>query len=258
MMDKFGHFVMDIIDISQVKPSLAVSFIWAIICVILYQLGIHLSELIPRFQSLDQKTRREWHNRFVSILHATVISSSAIYYWVYINPSQLIPEKMSASQCLLVDVMMGYLWYDLIFEVMNGGSFDIVGHHFIGLISHYSTRLSTNGAAGITTMMVFVAETSTPFLHTSWLLHRLNYRDTLVFQLLAAALLLTFFFCRYILGPYMLYHMFTHRSAWGDDRREVNLFYWMNVVIVAVFAALNVYWFHKLVAVAMPKKKKGE
>ena len=49
--------------------------------------------------------------------------------------------------------MMGYLWYDLIIELHSGlksAKFDkeIMAHHVAGLISHLTSRISNNGAAG--------------------------------------------------------------------------------------------------------------
>jgi hypothetical protein len=55
---------------------------------------------------------------------------------------------IGATEALCLDLMMGYLWYDSIYEVMSDGQVDTLGHHILGLISHMSTRLSNSGPLG--------------------------------------------------------------------------------------------------------------
>ena len=55
---------------------------------------------------------------------------------------------VSAYEARTVDIMMGYLWYDIIQEMSSGKvELDTIGHHIMGVTSHLSTRLSNNGAA---------------------------------------------------------------------------------------------------------------
>ncbi len=97
-------------------------------------------------------------------------------------------------------------------------------------------------------MLVYIAEGSTPFLHISWLLHQLKLKDTGGFKLLVAVLLTTFFVCRIILSPYMLWHMITFQERWGED---TFLLFWGNWLIVFLFGLLNYFWFYKLVSLAV-------
>lgn len=96
-------------------------------------------------------------------------------------------------------------------------SFEFAGHHVLGLASHLSSRLSDNEAAHFYSMLVFIAEISTPFLNISWLLHQLK-KKNVYFDVIAGLLIVTFFI-RVLVGPYMVNHMLSHREEWGQEGR---------------------------------------
>jgi TLC domain len=169
-------------------------------------------------------------------------------YWLKENPEMKIPHAVGATEAFCLDIMMGYLWYDIGYEMVDTWQADAIGHHILGLISHMSSRLSNNGAAGFYSMLVYIAEGSTPFLNISWLLHQLQMKNTLLFKVFALLLILSFFVFRIILGPFMVWHMLTHKKEWGPDAQ--GLLFWGNWVIVALFALLNYYWFYKIIQVA--------
>lgn len=100
-------------------------------------------------------------------------------------------------------------------------------------------------------MLVFIAEGSTPLLNASWLLQKLNMLNTSLFKLCALSLLVSFFVLRILLSPYMLWHMWTYRPTWGPNTDQL---FWFNFLIVALFGVLNYFWFYKLVQVSMKKK----
>lgn len=143
---------------------------------------------------------------------------------------------------------MGYLWYDMIVEISSSAKLDTLSHHILGIASHMSSRLSDNHAAGYYSMLVYLAEISTPFLHTTWLMHYLKY-DGIVFKLCVLVLLVTFL-CRCCVGPYMVGHMLTYPKEWLREEREddtgFNFLYWGNVLIVSMFALLNFAWANQL------------
>jgi hypothetical protein len=169
------------------------------------------------------------------------------------NPGvQISHGQVTAWETFTVDVMMGYLWYDIVFELLQTRQLDTLGHHVLGIVSHLSTRLSGNTGASFTTMLVFIAEGSTVWLNISWLMHQLQLKDTIVFKLIALKLILAFFVCRILLGPYMVRHMLVHRAEWGPEGSQ-GLFFWGNFCIVSSFAVLNFYWFSKLLQVAFGK-----
>lgn len=193
-------------------------------------------------------------NRVVAGLHATLMSAFAFRYWVYINPVFLYRPTGSFEKMVL-DIMMGYLWYDLVIEIRTSCQFDTLAHHFIGLGSHISTRLSGNDAAFFYSMLVYIAEFSTPFLHSSWYLHTTNQKDGIAFLLCSMILLITFFFCRVILSGYIVWHLYTDSIGWGDG---YDWLMWGNRFVLLFFCALNVFWFYKLLVMAFGKKDKGK
>lgn len=69
-------------------------------------------------------------------------------YWFMINPSMKIGEEDNTFEGRCIDIMMGYLWYDIIVEVNSfQPEMETIGHHILGLVSHLSSRLSDNNAA---------------------------------------------------------------------------------------------------------------
>jgi hypothetical protein len=106
-------------------------------------------------------------------------------------------------------------------------------------------------------MIIFLAEASTPSLNISWLLHQLNIKDTLIFKISVAALLLSFFVFRVLLAPFMVWHLTVHKNEWAQY--DNTLMYWGNWLIVFTFALLNYFWFYKLLSITFGgKKRKGK
>lgn len=99
-------------------------------------------------------------------------------------------------------------------------------------------------------MIIFMAEASTPFLNLSWLLQKQSMTKTTIFKLCAMVLILTFFVFRVILSPYMLWHMISFQTSWGANNNQL---FWFNFIVVALFGLLNYYWFYKLISLAMKK-----
>jgi len=157
--------------------------------------------------------------------------------------------------------MMGYLWYDALLELFNGDAkLDTLGHHVLGICSHLSSRLSDNHAAGYYSMLVYLAEISTPFLHSTWLMHQLKFTDSSIFKVFVVLLLGTFV-CRCCVGPYMVMHMISFQPEWArgenkPDPQEFDYLFWGNVVVVSLFAFLNFSWFYILIKIALKKPRK--
>lgn len=235
--------------------SLALSFGWCLSCISIHILwSIFSANMIPRFTKIESKKQRKaWYNRGVSTIHASVMFTITLYYWIYINPEVQISKAGNRIEARALDMMMGYLYYDIIYELFTTRQADALSHHILGLISHLSSRLSNNKAAAFYSMLVYIAEGSTPFLNISWLLHLLQLKNTVIFKSFAGILIISFFICRILLGPFMVYHMINHREEWGEGKGALFLF---NTTIVSIFAILNFYWFHKLLAVALNLKQK--
>ncbi len=101
-------------------------------------------------------------------------------------------------------------------------------------------------------MMVYIAELSTPFLHLCWLMKQLGITNVTM-GLCGVALIVSFFFCRVLLSPYLLFHMW---SNWQNV--DIALFY-VNFAVAIFFLLMNYYWFFLLVKlVLLPSKKKSK
>uniref|UniRef100_A0A7S3LZR4 TLC domain-containing protein n=1 Tax=Spumella elongata TaxID=89044 RepID=A0A7S3LZR4_9STRA len=233
------------------QSALSISLPYAGFCFALHALftGIFSN----RITSFSKSNKASFYNRCVSTVHALIMFSLALYYWLFINPTVVIvPMTDYESGCLLL--MEGYLLYDTIFELSTGGrNIMTIGHHVMGFLSHSSSLISYNGAAGFYSMIIFLAEGSTPLLNASWLLQKLNMLDTSLFQLCAIGLLGSFFVLRVLLSPYMVIHMFLYQTSWGENTFQL---FWFNFVIVFSFMLLNYFWFYKLVSLAFKKTKK--
>lgn len=218
---------------------------WCVFCFSLHIFWAFISiRIIPRFSSISKINRKEWYNRGVSLIHAITMFSRTSYYWVFLNSDKKIMES-THHEIVTIDIMMGYLLYDLIYESLFCQQRDVLAHHLLGLVSHISTRLSNNNAAIFYTMMIYIAEGSTPFLHLSWLINQLSLTKTTIFKFCALILLLSFFLFRIALGPVVIWHMYKFKNEWNNN----NLYYG-NYLIIIMFVTLNYYWFRKLIQVA--------
>jgi len=229
---------------------------YTLFCFVIHFLSIPLSKaFIPNFKTLEKKNLILWYNRAVSMIHAMIMFYLAVYYWLVKNPTWLYMESTDGQyETFVMSVMVGYLVYDSLHESYYGWNFDMFLHHFIGAISHVATLIYFNKAAMYFTMIVYLAEASTPFLSISWIMYQVKLKDTWMFQVASALLLINFFIFRSILSPINLYLIVYSEAIWGNTDIDKYLFYG-NTAVVVFFTALNQFWFYKLVKMAFGKKK---
>jgi hypothetical protein len=109
---------------------------------------------------------------------------------------------------------------------------------------------------GDNSMMIYIAELSTPFLNVSWLLNELDIFPTL-FLVITILLGASFFVSRVIMGPYLFFHMIYHWTIKEND--NLSLFvYQINIGIVLFFILMNYYWFYLLANKALSVSKKAK
>ena len=246
---------MDPMWVTIVKESGLLQLQYCLYCFSLAYLNALLAPIfLPGFNDLTKQQKLSWQNRGVSVVHAITMAFLAGYYWVVVNPKWVIEATISPFQARMLDIMMGYLWYDAYAEKRMGGSWDIVAHHGVGFLSHVAVRTTNIGVLMFYTMMIFVAEASTPFMHVCWLLHALKRTDSLVFKFLSFCLLFFFFFSRVINSPHIVYSLTNYIAANGVDNRPI-LFYslWGSTII---FTGLNFLWFYMLIRMAFKPSKK--
>ena len=97
---------------------------------------------------------------------------------------------------------------------------------------------------------MYLAEASTPVLNISWMMYKSNLADTKLFMATILILVGSFFCCRVLTSPYILYSFVVDSHMYGDRF----LVYSLQLVIVIFFMALNLFWFWKLIYTFFIKK----
>lgn len=119
---------------------------YACICAAVH--AFSFSAFSGRLKAFVKKDKVAFSNRMVSTLHAVVMFSMAVKYWLFINPDMQLGELVDEYQAFCVQVMLGYLLYDTIFELTAGKQIMTLGHHILGGASHISVLYSNHGATG--------------------------------------------------------------------------------------------------------------
>lgn len=119
---------------------------YAAACSVLFALAGVLSPLLfSEFRSFTKQNKLAWCNRTVSIFHSIVMFTRACYYWVRVNPTFEVPIRIGYFEEATMDIMVGYLLYDTVYELALGDGGLIIGHHVAGLISHLLGRSTRSG-----------------------------------------------------------------------------------------------------------------
>ena len=129
----------------------------------------------------------------------------------------------------------------------------IIVHHALGLYTHILARLTHNSLLTLLIMMVYLAESSTPFVHLGWLFHQLKMKDTFMFKIFALFALLNFFFFRILWGPYLLYTLWTNMELM-EGKYEIIVPCFVSIV---GFIFLNMVWFSAMIRIALKSFKKA-
>ena len=179
-----------------------------------------------------------------------------LYYWFAIVPySRKIDfaskSKLGSYEVFTLDIMVGFLWYDLVIELSQTRQLDTLAHHVIGLITHYSTLSTNNHASCYYTMMVYIAEGSTPWLNICWLCFNIGTLNTLVYKVSSFNLIVMFFLCRVCMATYMFWHINYYAKDWAWDQKDIGKLFAFNYFVVVFFCLLNYYWFYKLIKMAV-------
>jgi len=215
--------------------------------------GVSKSGIIMDIRPADANTPLSaFVNRIISSTHAVILFSLSLYFWVS-NPSAIInppPETTPPLVKASIDLMLGYLIYDTLADTIWNVTYDVTLHHFLGFLSLGYIRYINCAQGAHYQMIVFLAEASTPALHSSWVMDKLKLTSTPEFQIIGWTLVFLFFTFRIVLGPLLAIKMYVERSVW--DGLEDFLFP-ANFLIVLIFTGINYMWFYKLIRLAMKK-----
>ena len=205
---------------------------------------------------IDDDTKRGWYNRAAASTHASTLFILALAYWYakYTgNVGVSFNSELWSSMC--VDIMIAYLIYDTTHECFFTRDFDhlTLAHHILGGCSLASARYYDCTECFALQMVIFLAESSTPFLHIGWLFFKLKFSadNSTVFVGTYVILMILFFVFRVCLGPALTYYTFQN-----VEMRE-NFFglYCVNCVVVLIFTLLQFKWFYMLANINSKTKK---
>lgn len=116
----------------------------------------------------------------------------------------------------------------------------VLFHHVAGLMSHVHTIAVDDEPSAFYTMMVYLAESSTPFLHMGWFLKTLSLDGSPLFMLNAVMILLTYIVTRVGLSPLLLYTFLHPNNHHHYDGRP---YVWgFQAFICVAFMTLNYMW----------------
>jgi hypothetical protein len=230
--------------------------------------------LISNFSFLPTEKQNLWFNKAVSTCHAVLLYSLTVYYWLMLNNRfSMGYQHQDCFELLLIDLMIGYLIYDMLYEMydaLNTANLktDILLHHILGFTAHIVTRFTLNKAAIFYTLIIYLAEFTTPFLNISWLCHQLNFQNSFFYKLCLTIGPPGYVVFRILLGPFVFFHMLYYSDQWqiyqDNDKQyrfqpfEFQLFFYGNLIIVVFFILLNVYWFLKIIQIAFGKRDRRD
>ena len=198
--------------------------------------------------------------RTCSTTHAVIMFSLSTYYWIYVFPKYRTRDfasihKIETYEENAFQLMIGFLWYDMIVEISQTCQIDSVIHHILCLLSLYSTLITNNHATTYYNMMLYMAEGSTHWLNISWVCFNINALDNIICKLSSMNLMITFFLFRICIPTYVCWNLNYYSNEWPwETKPYTHQLFVFNNFLAFFFAILNYYWFYKLVKIAFGGK----
>lgn len=222
------------------------------LCIIASHISCHKKTL----SSTEDETKRGWYNRAAASTHASTLFILALAYWhakYSGNVEAAFNSELWSRMC--VDVMIAYLIYDTTHETFFTQKIDMLtlAHHILGGFSLVSARYYGCTDCYALQMVIFLAESSTPFLHIGWLLFKLQFtpENSTVFVFTYIIVMVLFFVFRVCLGPALTYYTFQNKGM----RENFFYLYCLNCAVVLTFTLLQFQWFYMLANINSKKKK---
>lgn len=202
-------------------------------------------------------------DRVVAMLHAAVSSWFGIYAWTTPLGSCVLPGEQDGLLRTGVGLTAAFIMYDLgmllasdVVMRLRPISTPMLIHHanillffFVGLAMHSLTWFMAS---------MLVNEVSTVPLHITWFLKEHGKRDSILFSVSGACLVLSFLVARVIAIP-SVFIIFLRAEGCRSSFKAVNVasaMFWLTVFVTGVHWALNVFWFYKLLLLAGKKRSR--
>lgn len=182
---------------------------------------ISFDQLAPFFQKFDWHKKNDWISRInasvavIGILLFSLISGSETYWGVALIVAYFIHD------------ILHLLFYD--HDITN------YIHHIVGLaVVALRYTVMTPEQAFNTFLATCNLESTSPFIHATWLAKEAGYKDHPYFKYLAGFTLVFFGLMRVVVFPWLMYSKM--------DKVTAGVF--------SPFLGLNVYWFYKILRMA--------
>eukprot|EP01064_Diplonema_japonicum_P033443 TRINITY_DN6595_c1_g2_i2.p1 TRINITY_DN6595_c1_g2~~TRINITY_DN6595_c1_g2_i2.p1 ORF type:complete len:294 (+),score=44.67 TRINITY_DN6595_c1_g2_i2:69-884(+) len=226
-----------------------------------------LPNVVPGYKRFPDFKKWEWSNRIVALCVCSWMTVCTAWYWtqkedLFIWDAE---ETIPLFQQSCIQFMVGYVLYDLVicFFVESELTYLFIVHHVLGAVSHLIVLTYGDGIGAYYSMLVYISEGSTPFMHIAWFFNELRNQEDkknaaywstglndVLFKLSSALLLLCFFLFRVCLSPCIVYHSYTKGlPVWTQNiSAEVGA---VQVFILFSFMCINWYWFYCLIKLAV-------
>lgn len=192
-------------------------------CLMLFTVGqwIVLDQTAPFFREFDTKTKHAWIGRVT----ATVFDTLVILF------AAVNGYKTVWGAALLI----AYVVHDTLHTLVYDRNIGNYVHHIVSFALTLLQKTVMNPVqAEATRLAMFTLESTSPFLHASWLMNKAGYGTHPAFKYVAGFSVVFFGVMRLLAFPWVMYSS-------------------MDTVTAAVFSpllGLNVYWFYKLLQLA--------
>lgn len=238
---------------------------WAVLWSVLATM-VNSTERVKSIEALLKKPKyiEGWHQNTVSLLHAIFCSVySIVYLWSYSLPGGAepieCPDFFHGIEIMFPAAFMGFLVGDLcvVFKPLLSGKLKVVAwdmavHHLVflalcGLNCWYKRWC-------FPFFCLTIGEMSTVFLDLRWAMIGAELTESPSFTSVSILFAGTFFFCRIVLGGYLIHYLL---------REDTMLFGPLTVWHLAPTAlacgfVLNCFWMQGILAAVMKRTEKKE
>lgn len=182
---------------------------------------IGFDQTAPFFQAFDWKKKNEWISRITA-----AIAQIAILMFALVSGGE---TRWGVA------LVFAYFLHDAAHLAIYDHDITNYVHHIVGFIVNLlRTTVMTPEQAHSTLIAGVCLESTSPFIHATWLMREAGYKDHPSFKYLALFSLIIFGLLRVVLFPWLMYNR-------------------MDKVTASVFSpllGLNVYWFYKIIRMA--------
>ncbi len=180
--------------------------------------SVYFNETAPFFRAFDSRTKHEWVNRIT----ASLVEIGIIGFGL----------KHGMSNVWGPALATGYFIHDMAHMFLYETEFSPYIHHVVAFAVLMMMKFAMNPSQiAIAVKAVVSLESTSPVLHTTWLLNKAGYREYPFFKYLMGFATAFFALMRVVLLPWLMHSQMDMSTA----------------AIFAPILGLNIFWFWKLI-----------